>query len=94
MEDDLPAVIERLETLEKVRVRGLMAMAGLESDADQARREFAELRELRDRWGSRVPPGHTLETLSMGMSRDFETAIEEGATMVRVGSILFEGVER
>ena len=93
-EEDLPLVLKRLETFSNVRVRGLMAMAGLASDVGEARREFAALRELRDRWEAQVPEGHSLHALSMGMSRDFEVAIEEGATIVRVGSILFEGVER
>ena len=60
--------------------------------ADAARRDFAALRELRDRLrgcsGADVP----LDELSMGMSGDFEVAVEEGATIVRVGSLLFEGL--
>jgi PLP dependent protein len=77
----------------KVAVRGLMCMAALEGGPDVARRDFAALRELRDRLRPVCPPGHTLDELSMGMSGDFELAIEEGATIVRVGSALFEGVE-
>lgn len=76
-----------------VSIVGLMGMAGLESDTDAARREFASLRELRDRLRGKCPPGVTLDELSMGMSGDFEAAIEEGATIVRVGSALFEGVD-
>ena len=75
-----------------VAVRGLMCMAALEGGPDVARRDFAALRELRDRLRHRCPPGHTLDELSMGMSGDFEQAIEEGATIVRVGSALFEGI--
>jgi hypothetical protein len=75
-----------------VAVRGLMCMAGLEGGADAARRDFAALRELRNRLRPRCPAGVTLEELSMGMSGDYEIAIEEGATIVRVGSALFEGV--
>ena len=59
---------------------------------DAARRDFAALRQLRDRLRPRCPPGVTLDELSMGMSGDFEVAIEEGATIVRVGSALFEGM--
>ena len=70
-----------------------MCMAGLEGGLDAARRDFAVLRELRDRLCGRCPSGHTLDDLSMGMSGDFEVAIEEGATIVRVGSALFEGME-
>ena len=76
-----------------VAVRGLMCMAGLEGGPDEARRDFAALRQLRDRLRKSCPPGVALDELSMGMSGDYEIAIEEGATLVRVGSALFEGVE-
>lgn len=76
-----------------VAVRGLMCMAGLEGGPDDARREFAALRQLRDRLRPNCPADVTLDELSMGMSGDYEIAIEEGATLVRVGSALFEGVE-
>lgn len=66
-------------------ISGLMGMSGLESDATERRRQFASLRNL----GAAI--GDNLE-LSMGMSEDFPIAIEEGATIVRVGSALFEGV--
>jgi pyridoxal phosphate enzyme (YggS family) len=75
-----------------VAIRGLMGMAGLEGGLETARRDFAALRALRDRLRPRCPAGVTLDELSMGMSGDFEVAIEEGATIVRVGSALFEGV--
>ena len=66
---------------------GLMGMGSLQGGMDQARRDFASLRELRNLWAIRF--GLPLRDLSMGMSEDFEVAIEEGATMVRIGSILF-----
>ena len=69
-----------------------LAMAGLADDSDAARRHFASLRELRDRLRTVCPESISLDHLSMGMSRDYEIAVEEGATMVRVGSALFEGV--
>jgi PLP dependent protein len=72
-------------------VGGLMGMSSLQADAGQTRREFASLRELRERWSRRF--GLPLETLSMGMSDDFELAIEEGSTMVRIGSRLFRSRE-
>ncbi|MGO8691195.1 MAG: YggS family pyridoxal phosphate-dependent enzyme [Thermoguttaceae bacterium] len=75
-----------------LEVRGLMCMAGLEGDLDAARREFAALRSLRDQLAKNCPAGVLLAELSMGMSGDFEAAIEEGATIVRVGSALFEGL--
>ena len=67
-------------------------MAGLEGDPDGARRDFAALRTLRDRLRQGSPGGGRSGDLSMGMSGDYEAAIEEGATIVRVGSALFEGV--
>jgi len=80
---------------EYVRVRGLMGMASVPegpSAGGQARRQFAMLRELRDQLRADTPATMTLDELSMGMSGDFEEAILEGATLVRVGSALWEGV--
>lgn len=74
-----------------LEIRGLMAMAGEAGNLDAARRDFAALRELRDRAAANCPAGVRLDELSMGMSGDYEAAIEEGATIVRVGSALFEG---
>lgn len=67
-----------------VRVRGLMAIPPPATDPDEARRWFGTLRELRDQLDRR-----DLVELSMGMSQDFEVAIEEGATIIRVGSAIF-----
>jgi pyridoxal phosphate enzyme (YggS family) len=83
---------ERLEEWPHLQVSGLMAMSALESDADAARDDFRRMRELRDVLQRQCPAGTRLHQLSMGMSRDYEAAIEEGATMVRIGSSLFEGV--
>lgn len=84
----LPAVAQ----LQRLSVLGLMTMASLEGGPDRTRREFAALRELRDRLAANCPPNVLLNELSMGMSGDYEIAIEEGATIVRIGSALFEGV--
>jgi uncharacterized pyridoxal phosphate-containing UPF0001 family protein len=84
--------LAELVNYRNVAVRGLMCMAGLEGGTEVARRDFAALRNLRDRLRHRCPRGHAFDELSMGMSGDFEVAIEEGATIVRVGSALFEGV--
>lgn len=92
--DEVAGALPQLAELPHVAIQGLMAMAGLEGDADDARRDFAALRQLRDRLQDNCPPQICLDELSMGMSRDFEVAIEEGATMVRVGSALFEGLAR
>lgn len=89
--DELPPLGPRLEPLACVEVRGLMCMAGRESDPAQARREFERLRLLRDRLRTLWPDRLRLDELSMGMSGDFEAAIAEGATLVRIGSSLFDG---
>jgi len=67
-------------------------MAALTPDPETSRGTFAELRDWRDRLQNQFPSPHRLEHLSMGMSNDFEVAIEEGATIVRLGSVLFEGL--
>lgn len=85
------AEAESIATCRTVPIVGLMTMAGLGTDAATARPAFARLRQLRDNLRSRTELA--LYELSMGMSNDFETAAEEGATLVRVGSALFEGVE-
>jgi pyridoxal phosphate enzyme (YggS family) len=74
-----------------IPIVGLMTMAALGTTAEEARPSFVRLRELRD--ALRLRTDLPLVELSMGMSSDFEVAIEEGATLVRVGSALFEGVE-
>jgi len=90
---DVEPLLETAADLSSVRIRGLMTMAALEGGADVARRNFADLRELRDRLLPNCPEGVSLRELSMGMSDDFEVAIEEGATIVRVGSVLFQGLQ-
>jgi PLP dependent protein len=75
-----------------VRIWGLMGMASLAGGVSAAARDFAHLRELRDRLATICPPSVSLSELSMGMSGDFEVAIAEGATIVRIGSALFEGI--
>jgi pyridoxal phosphate enzyme (YggS family) len=90
--DAIELLLPQLAKLSNVQIRGLMTMAALEGGPDRARRDFAALRELRDRLKANCPPEIDLSELSMGMSGDYEVAIEEGATIVRVGSALFEGV--
>lgn len=89
----LEPLLEQAARYPNVEIRGLMGMAALEGGPGTARRNFAQLRELRDRLRPRVPEGVSLDELSMGMSGDYEEAILEGATLVRVGSALFAGVE-
>lgn len=86
--DAYPRLIE-LPGLDYV---GLMTMARLEETPERCRGTFAELRATRDRLRRAFPTGPALDFLSMGMSGDFEVAIEEGATHVRIGTALFEGV--
>jgi pyridoxal phosphate enzyme (YggS family) len=76
----------------KLQIAGLMAMAGWGCEAAEARRQFAALRTLRNTL--RGESGLALPELSMGMSGDFVEAIAEGATLVRIGSRLFEGIPR
>lgn len=83
---------EALVQLQHLELRGLMAMAARQHAGAAAQPDFAALRLLRDRLQSHAPPDVRLEELSMGMSGDFEYAIREGATIVRVGSALFEGL--
>ena len=91
---ELESALPQLVALRRLRVGGLMAMAGRGSTPDEARRQFVALRELRDQLRAVGPRELPLDQLSMGMSSDFEQAIEEGATMIRVGSSLFEGLPR
>jgi uncharacterized pyridoxal phosphate-containing UPF0001 family protein len=73
-----------------VAIAGLMTMAALEGGTDVAARNFASLRELRDRLTRVAPDCVRLDELSMGMSGDFEVGIREGATVVRIGSLLWQ----
>jgi hypothetical protein len=91
--DKLEPLLEKVADFGHISVRGLMGMASLADGQGAARRDFARLRELRDRLAKKFDPQLPLAELSMGMSGDFEVAIEEGATLVRVGSALFEGID-
>jgi pyridoxal phosphate enzyme (YggS family) len=88
---ELLRLTSQLSALRHVRIHGLMTMAPLQ-DPETCRPTFSDLRDWRDRLRTLLPPMHTLEHLSMGMSNDFEVAIEEGATIIRLGSVLFEGI--
>jgi pyridoxal phosphate enzyme (YggS family) len=90
---EVPGLAAALTALRHLRVEGLMTMAAYEEDPQRCRPTFALLRELRDRLQGLLGPGHPLPQLSMGMSNDFEVAVEEGATLVRLGTVLFEGLE-
>jgi len=88
----VPRLLAAAADLEHVRIRGLMGMAPLADEPAAARRAFARLRDLRDRLAAEFPRAGGLGELSMGMSGDFEDAILEGATIVRIGSALFAGL--
>src|SRR5205085_2105123 len=80
-ESELPRLINELKGCDRLQVQGLMAIPPFFEDAESSRPYFARLRALKDNLN--------LPELSMGMSHDFEVAIEEGATMIRVGTALF-----
>jgi len=85
--EEAPDVLELSKTLANTEIAGLMTIPPFAPDPESVRPHFRRLRELRDRW--RLQSGIPLEDLSMGMSGDFEVAVEEGATWVRIGSALF-----
>jgi PLP dependent protein len=84
--ESLPVLLNQLRSLERVEVQGLMTMSALTDDSVEQRRAFRRLRELRD---AAEDSGHRLVDLSMGMSGDYSIAVEEGATMIRLGTVLF-----
>lgn len=87
--EDVPGIFAAAGECHAARVTGLMLLPPLAANPEQARPWFARLRDLRDELGARGIPASRLRELSMGMSHDFEVAIEEGATMVRVGTAIF-----
>jgi pyridoxal phosphate enzyme (YggS family) len=84
--EEAPALARAVAGLEHVKLEGLMTMAPFTDDAGTQRRTFRALRELRDRLQQE---GLWVPTLSMGMSADYGTAVEEGATVIRLGTVLF-----
>jgi pyridoxal phosphate enzyme (YggS family) len=88
--EDVEPVLSAAERYPHVAIRGLMTMAALAGGPSAAARNFGALRKLRDRLKPLAPACVQLDELSMGMSGDFEIAIREGATIVRIGSLLWE----
>ena len=86
---NLPEEIKKIAKLEGVKVCGLMTIPPFNSNPENSRSYYVRLRELRDTCSNLNIPRINLNELSMGMSNDYEVAIEEGATMVRVGTGLF-----
>ena len=86
---ELQQLLSAAPSLEALQFRGLMTIPPFTEDPQQARPYFRRLRELRDQIAARHLPGVSLDVLSMGMSHDFEVAIEEGSTCVRLGTAIF-----
>jgi hypothetical protein len=86
--EELEPALREIARMKNLRPDGLMTMAPAVDDAEKTRPLFAQLRELRDRL-ARAAPRIELRLLSMGMTQDFEVAIEEGADIVRIGTALF-----
>lgn len=85
-EQDLPLLVKKVTRLENLKLEGLMTIPPFFDDPDPARPFFRRLRELRDELEKK---GFVLPELSMGMSNDYEVAIQEGATLVRIGTAIF-----
>ncbi|MGH9145220.1 MAG: YggS family pyridoxal phosphate-dependent enzyme [Vicinamibacterales bacterium] len=85
----VPALFDAAQTCRAAQVVGLMLLPPWSEDPDGSRPYFSQLRELRDRLRAAGIPGEMLQELSMGMSHDFEAAVLEGATMVRIGTAIF-----
>lgn len=84
--ENLTEALPALQACQHLSVAGFMTMPPLTENPEESRVYFRELRELKNRWGSEFP---NLSILSMGTSHDFRVAIEEGATLVRLGTVLF-----
>ncbi len=89
--DEARRLVDAAATCRAVRLAGLMLLPPLLDDVEAVRPYFARLRDLRDRLVAAGTPPALLRELSMGMSHDFEVAVEEGATIVRVGTAIFGG---
>lgn len=91
--EELPACVDRVLSLDRLRLGGLMTMAPMAEDPEETRPVFRRLAELSRAEGRRVGEDRLGPHLSMGMSQDFEVAVEEGATLVRIGTRCFEEPE-
>jgi uncharacterized pyridoxal phosphate-containing UPF0001 family protein len=87
--DDVDAFLEAAAAYRKVRFAGLMTMPPLATDPEEARPHFAALRALAERLRREWEPRHDFRVLSMGTSQDFAVAVEEGSTVLRLGSVLY-----
>jgi PLP dependent protein len=89
--DEVEEALPRLAALDHLAIRGLMAIPPPARDAEQSRPHFRRLRELAARMARQAIPGVSLTELSMGMSNDYVVAIQEGATLIRLGTAIFGG---
>lgn len=87
--DDLPRFLDEAQALPNIQIRGLMCMPPLGLSSDKAQRFFERIRNERDRHAARLSDSHSLVELSMGTSHDYCEAIASGATIVRLGTVLF-----
>lgn len=87
--EDVHDFLDRLAAYEHLDIQGLMAMASFVDDPEEVRGEFREMRELFETYDASGNPRVRMQELSIGMTNDFEVAIEEGATQVRLGSAIF-----
>lgn len=93
-ESELPNIMEALDAAKNIDPRGLMTLPPFFDDPERTRSYFRRLREILEELNRLRSPGRALGELSMGMSHDFEVAIEEGSTMVRVGTAIFGAREK
>jgi pyridoxal phosphate enzyme (YggS family) len=87
--DEAIAFIKKVASLDRIKIKGLMTIGLFSADTEKVRRCFRLLSDLREQVAALLLPGVEMKELSMGMSADLETAIEEGATIVRVGTAIF-----
>lgn len=88
--EELEEVFPLLGQYDKIRIIGLMTMAPISAKEDDLHQIFGRLRQLRDKWSTQNLPNGPINQLSMGMSRDYPIALEEGSTIIRVGTYLYQ----
>ena len=84
--ENLEEIIQKVETLENLKIRGLMVIPKPRDSEEEQRKVFRKVKEIYD---SLIRQGHNFDTLSMGMTSDYGVAIQEGATMIRIGTGIF-----
>ncbi|MBI5360016.1 MAG: YggS family pyridoxal phosphate-dependent enzyme [Planctomycetes bacterium] len=90
--ENMPDFMQQILKFDRLIIRGLMTMGPLTPDPEDARPCFMELRNCFNKIKNSLPDGNSFECLSMGMSHDYEIAIQEGATMLRIGTAFFKGL--